>query len=177
MSYLFYIDEDRLAVLRPDCVKLCPSLSVLDENEILLIILVYDYHSMFRQWPEPERIRKAMIHVYGESIHGLLDEPKMKQAIEDYKSLQYDPRQEQINRLNTKVMEMYNKLDEDQGPSATKAIIQSIQTLNDQIKSLEQEQTNVIINRGVLKGGASLSFLEDIMKSQKYYKSITAPRK
>jgi uncharacterized protein YutE (UPF0331/DUF86 family) len=176
MSYLFYIDDKNNCVIHPDCVKLCPSLSVLDEKEVLLIVLIYDYHSIFRQWAEQERVRKAMVHVYGEIVHGLLEEPKMKAAIEDYKSLQYDPREEQVARLRNKVSKMYDKLDLDDAPSASKATLQTIEILNEQIKNLENEQTNIILNKGVIKGGAELSFLEQLMRSQKYYASVIAKR-
>ena len=105
MSYLFYADVKNNKVLHPDVVKLSPELALLSSEEVLFIILAYDYNSIYRQFPEKQRVSKAIWHVYNDSVPNLLNEEKrpqrIKSAIEAYKSLQY-------NR-NIELVEMYNK--------------------------------------------------------------------
>lgn len=67
MSYLFYSDIKNNIVLHPDCVKLSPELGLLNDKEILFIILAFDYNSIYRQFPERQRVSKAIWHVFGDN--------------------------------------------------------------------------------------------------------------
>lgn len=176
MSLLFYIDEKNNAVLRPDCIKLCPELSVLDEQELLLIILAYDYHSPYRQWPEPERKRKAMIHVYGEKIDDAYDTLKMKAAIAAYMSLQYDSKVELAHNYQHKIDNMLRVLEEDSAPTSIKKSLETIDLLRKSIRELQNEYEETVKNKGVIKGNQELSLLEELQRNVKLYKSIIAKR-
>jgi len=81
MSYLFLIDERKKTVLHPFAIKLCPELAVLTEKEILFLIFAFDYDSPFKQFPERQRLSKAIIHVYGDNVPELLDEEKRPKKI------------------------------------------------------------------------------------------------
>jgi len=92
MSYLFYVDTKNNAVLHPEVVKLCPSFSALSEKEILYVVLFADYNSIYKQFPEHERKRKAMWHAFDENEYELIESPRILDAVQDYTSLQYSPK-------------------------------------------------------------------------------------
>lgn len=173
MSLLFYIDpKNEGVVLRPDCYKLHPELSPLDEKELMLIILTYDYYSPYRQFPEPERKRKAVFHVYGENQLEKYEEPTIRNAIEAYKSLQFIPEIQQVEVYQKKIADCNQQLIEDNNVASTKKTLETIRLFEEAIRDLEKRATDAIVNKGVIKGGQELSFIEDLMKSEKYYKSV-----
>ena len=175
MSLLFYIDpRNDGVVLRPDCYKLHPELSPIDEKELMLIILTYDYHSPYRQFPEPERKRKAIFHVYGENMMEKYDEVTVRNAIEAYKSLQFIPEIQQVEVYQRKIAKLNQQLEEDDegAITTTKRTLETIQLFEDAIRDLEKRAIDSIVTKGQIKGGQELSFIEDMMKSEKYYKSV-----
>nr|WP_298660274.1 hypothetical protein [uncultured Flavobacterium sp.] len=177
MSYLFYFDDENLLVLRPDCVKLCPELGVLDAKELALVILVYDNHSKYRQFPEIDRKRKAAIDVYGEVKNDIFESLKIKNAIDAYKSLQYDPKIDLAEKYQEKIYNMLKLLDEDGKSTQTiQNTMKTIDLLRKSIKELEQETVSSVIMKGQVKGGQELSFLEEIQKNRKYYLSVIAKK-
>jgi hypothetical protein len=177
MSYLFYIDDRNSGViLRPDCYKLCPELSVLDEKEMMMIILIYDYHSIYRQFPEADRRRKAMAHVYGENMIELFEKQKIKNAIEAYRSLQYDPKIELAEKYQAKIDKMLELMEDDDSPTSNKKTLETIDLFRKAIRELENEVAESVANKGQIKGGQELSFLEELMRNKKYYQSVIAKK-
>lgn len=176
MSLLFYIDETSGVVLRPDCARLCPELSVLDDKELLMIILIYDYYSIFRQFPEAERKRKAMVMVYGENVDEIFNKQIIKNAIQAYKSLQYDPKVELQITYQKKIDKMLELMESDDSPTSNKKTLETIDLFRKAIRELEEEVVKSMIDKGQIKGGHDLSFLEDIMRSQKYFNSVIEKR-
>ena len=173
MSLLFYIDpKNDGIVLRPDCYKLHPELAPLDEKELLLIVLTYDYHSPYRQFPEPDRKRKAVLHVYGENELEKYDEPTVRNAIEAYKSLQFIPELHQVEVYQKKIALLNEQLIQDDNIASTKKALETIRMFEDAVRDLEKRAADAITNKNQIKGGQELSFIEDLMKSEKYYKSI-----
>lgn len=176
MSYLFYIDEKNNAILHRDCVNLCPELSVLTEQEVLFIILAYDNHSIYRQFPEDDRIRKAMIHVYNDNNPKLMQRDVIKNAIEAYKSLQFNPKIDLASKYQKKIDSLLSKLETDDNPTSNKNTLVVINDLRKSILALETEIAEEVEQDGVIKGGKSLSWLEKIQRNQKYYKSVIAKK-
>ena len=173
MSLLFYIDpKNNGIVLRPDCYKIHPELSPLDEQEILLIILTYDYYSPYRQFPEPERKRKAIFHVYGENLLEKYEEPTIRNAIEAYKMLQFIPEIYQVEVYQKKIAACNELLISDDNISSSKKNLETIKLFEDAIRDLEKRATDATVAKGQIKGGQELSFIEELMKSEKYYKSV-----
>lgn len=172
MSLLFYIDERNNVVLRPDCARLCPELIAIDDKELLMIILIYDYHSPYRQHPEEDRKRKAMVQVYGELMYELFDKQIIKNAIDSYKSLQYDPKIELAANYQRKIDKMLEIMEEDHSPTSNKKTLETIDLFRKAIRELENETNESVVNKGQIKGNQELSLLEDIMKSRKYYQSV-----
>lgn len=172
MSLLFYIDERNGVVLRPDCAKLCPELIAIDEKELLLIILIYDYHSPYRQFPEEDRKRKAMIQIYGENVYELFDKQIIKNAIHAYKSLQYDPKIELAASYQNKIDKMLELMEADHSPTSNKKTLETIDLFRKAIRELENEVLDSMVSKGQIKGNQELSLLEDVMRSRKYYQSV-----
>lgn len=178
MSLLFYTDLKNNLILRPECVKLCPSLSVLKEKELLYIILAYDYQSIYRKFPDHERKRKAMFHAFDDNMPDLESKPIIKTAIIDYISLQYDPKIELIKKYQKRVDKYMEDWEEDDNASSAKKYTEAITITKNAMLDLENEVTESIINKNVIKGGMELSFLETTLAdNQKIFKSVTAFRK
>lgn len=176
MSYLIDIDEKNNVILRPACYKLSPELSAISEKELLFIILAYDYFSIYRQYPEHDRIRKAMFHVFNDNIPKILEKPSVKLATEAYKGMQYSPKIELCRRYERKIDKMLDLLDDDDSPTSIEKTTKAIDSLRKNILSLEQEVSEAVLNKGAIKGGMELSFLEEIMQNKKYYESVIAKK-
>lgn len=180
MSYLFYSDIKNNIVLHPDCVKLSPELSLLTDKEVLFIILAFDYNSIYRQFPERQRVSKAIFHVWQDNKPELLLEEKrpkrISAAIEAYKSLQYNRNIELVEMYNKKIDDLLRILDTDTSTTGIKNAMDSIDKFRKAIQAIEREVVEEKIMDGELKGKTELSFLEKMKSNQKMYKSVTAKR-
>ncbi len=176
MSYLFYVDTKANVVLHPEVVNLIPSFRTLNEKEVLYIVLYADYNSPYKQFPDHERRRKAMWHAFDENESELIDSPKIKMAVEDYISLQYNPKIEVIRSYQQKIDKLLMQLQGDDAPSSIKKIDDAIDSLRRRIIAIQQEVDSQTLSEGVIKGKMTLSFLEKAMANVKYYKSITAKK-
>lgn len=180
MSYLFYADTKNNIVLHPDVVKLSPELGMLDSKEVMFIILAFDYNSLYRQFPERQRVSKAIWHVYQDSVPELLDPDKrpkkIRLGIEAYKSLQYNRNIELVEMYNRKIDALLAKIEDEDNDSALKRIRESIDGFRKDVRKLEEEIVEEKMMDGELKGNIKLSWLEKMQQNQKMYKAITAKR-
>ena len=172
MSYLVYVDEKNKLICRPECYKLSPELSVLTEDELLFVVLAIDYHSIYRQFPEHERIRKAMFHAFDAYFPDMLQKASIKLAIEAYKSLQYDPKIELAQRYQKKIDRLLELLDQDDSPSGITKNTAAINSLRKNINDLENEVAQSLVAEGQIKGDQEMSWLEKLQSNQKYYRSL-----
>lgn len=172
MSLLFYTDEKHKVILRPDCYKLSPELQILKDDEVLFIALAYDYHSPYRQFPEHERVKKAMIHAFDYYDTELVQKTSMKLAIEAYKGLQYDPKIELANRYQLKIDKLLNQLDGEDTPSAIKKIMEAVDALRANIRDLQNEYVQSLSAKGQIKGNKERSWLEEMQSNQKHYRTF-----
>ncbi len=172
MSYVFYIDAKNKKVIHPDAMKLCPELSVLNEQESLYLILAYDYFSPFNQFPELERSRKSQFTVWGELRSDIVAKEKIKKASECYMSLQFNSKLELIRTYEKKIKTFQDKIDSEDAPSMLKSIMDAISHLKKSIAELQKEATDEIITTAELKGGKKLSWLEEMQRNKEMYNSI-----
>lgn len=173
MSMLFYVDTNSNLVLHPEVVKLCPTLSVLNNDEMLFVVLFTDYHSPYKQYPEHERKRRAMQHAFSDNEYDLIESDRIQIAIKDYTSLQYSPKIEAARQFQLKIDDLLEVLKTDTSPTNIKKTIESIDLLRKTIQAYEKEYDDEIQKKGVLKGKMTLSWLEEIQANQKHYKSVT----
>jgi hypothetical protein len=176
VSYLFHIDEKNRAVLHPEVVNLIDSFRALSEKEMLYVILYADYNSPYKQHPDHDRKRKAIWHAFDDNEAELVETPRIKMAVEDYVSLQYNPKIEVIRNYQKKIDKLLVQLQEDEAPSSIKKIDDAIDSLRKRIDVMQKEVDASIQGEGVIKGKMTLSFLEKAMANMKYYKSITAKK-
>lgn len=180
MSYLFFIDQKNNKVLHPDVISLEPQLALLTDKEVLFIILAFDYNSIYRQFPERQRVSKAIFHVWNDNKPELLNEDKrpkrISAAIEAYKSLQYNRNIELVEMYNKKIDDLLNILDADISTTGIKNAMDSIDKFRKAIREIEKEVVEEKLMDGELKGKTELSFLEKMKGNIKMYKSVTAKR-
>lgn len=172
MSYLFYIDSKNNAILHPEVVKLCPSFNALTDKETLFVILYADYNSIYKQFPDHERKRKAMWHAFDDNETEIVESDRVKICIQDYISLQYNSKIETIRKYELKIEKLLLQLDEDGSPSSIEKIDKAISVLDKRINSMNKEVLDDTIDEGVLKGGRTKSLLEKLISNKKRYESI-----
>lgn len=172
MSLLFYVDTKNNTVIHPEVVKLCPSFQALNEKEVLYVVLYADYNSIYKQFPEHDRKRKAMWHAFNDNETELVDSERIKYAIQDYISLQYSPKIETINSYQKKIDSLLAQLEAEDSPVGIEKIDKAIGTLRKRIDDMQNEVNADTIKKSVLKGGKTKSFLEEIMSNQKHYFSV-----
>lgn len=180
MSYLIYCDLKNNIVLHPDVLKLSPELGLLDNKEVLFIVLAYDYNSIFRQFPERQRVSKAIWAVYQDNVPELLNEEKrsqrIKSAIEAYKSLQYNRNIELVEMYNKKIDELIKLLEAETSNTGIKNAMDSIDKFRKAIRSIEEEIVEEKLIDGELKGNVKMSWIEKMQSNQKMYYAVTAKR-
>lgn len=181
MSYLFYFDPLNKLVLRPECLKQCPELTVLNNKEIAFVILSTDYHSKYHQFPDQDRIRNAMWEAFDENVPGLMEKSKIKAAVEAYTSLQYNDKIEQIRRYRVKLNRLTARFlsddDDDASNTSQNNTMKTIDSLRIAIKELETEVADQMISEGVIKGDQTLSHLENLFTNNaKRYRDVTAKK-
>lgn len=180
MSMLFYCDIKNNIILHPDVVKLSPELGLLTEQEVLFIVLCYDYNSIYRQFPERQRVSKAIWHVWQDNQPNILNEEKrpqnIKNAIESYKSLQYNRNIELVEMYNRKIDELLRILEEDNSTNGIKNAMDGIDRFRKAIRLIESEIVDEKLIDGELKGNVKRSWLEALQSNQKMYFAVTAKR-
>lgn len=176
MSYIFKLDFRKRVVLNRECVKLCPELYKLPKDDLIVIILAYDYHSPYHQFPLEERLRKALRHVYGEDSKNFFERKGIKKNVDLYRSLQYDYRRELIDTYRSKVFYLQNELEDTTDNKQIGLILDSITKLNSSIEKMQQEieKTDDYLD---IKGGTKLSLLEKLQQSKElFYKHARADK-
>lgn len=176
MSYLFHLDKKNNAVLHPEAVKLCPELGLLNEKETLFIILAFDYNSIYKQYPERQRLSKAIWHAYGDNNPKLLEEDKREKrirvAIDAYKSLQYNRNEELISIYQRKIEQAQEEILNEDSSTRLKNLRDIISGFRKDIRELETEVVEKSILEAELKGDRELSLLENWQTNMKHYNSI-----
>lgn len=173
MSYLIQINEKLKSVIHPDAVKLFPGFNVLSADEILFIVLVYDYCSPYAAFTEDERLRRASLHVWSDNNVDLIQKQKIKNAIEAYKGLQYNPKIELSKAYQRKIDQLTAGLEDLTAPDQIKKTLDSINLLRASVRELEQEVLAVYEEEGKMVGGGERSFLENMHKNRELYKKVT----
>lgn len=180
MSMMFYCDTKNNIVLHPDAVKLSPELALLNDKEVLFIVLAFDYNSIYRKFPERQRLSKAIWHVWQDNKPELLDPSKrpkrMANAIEAYNSLQFNRNIELVEMYNRKIDSLLVLLEHETTPTAIKNLTDSIERFRKDIQRIESEVVEEKLMEGEIKGNQKLSWLEKMQQNQKMYKSMIAKK-
>lgn len=156
---LFTVNKENSLILDSEAIKLCPGLKKISDEEILFVVLAYDYKSPYHQFPEEERVRKAKRHVWG-TIEGEQDQKDdVLEAIDLYRSLQYDVRRETIINYSKKIDHLNRLLANEESARNIKSLDETIDRLLQRIDTLQNEVDKA--DESVeLKGGGKLSLIE-----------------
>lgn len=176
MSLLITCDIKNNIIIRPEVLKLVDSFAALNEKEMIFVILSTDYFSIYRQFPEHERRRKAMWHAFEDNEVKIIESQRIKDAISDYMSLQYNPKIELARKYQQRIDKFSESMEMDDSPTSIKKTIDAIAALRMSINALDREVDEETLNEGVVKGKMTLSLLEKVMANQKLYKSITVAK-
>lgn len=175
--FLISINKNGSKVLHPDAAKLEPSLSKLSEEELLLIVLAYDYYSPFRQLSEQERMRRAHEQVFRYSKKNIWDSPKIKEAVTAYMGLQYDERREQVKTYLAKISTINEAIRTSDSPTTIANYIKTNTGLRAAVNAIEEEllmdEEKESIN---IQGKGKLSLLETLMRNKEKYQSVIRNR-
>lgn len=172
MAFLFFIDEKKNTVLHPEAVKLHPVLSTLTEDEILFVVLAYDYCSPYAHFSEDDRVRRASLHVWSDNKVDILKKQKIKSAIDIYKGLQYNPKIDLVKAYQNKIDALNRNLETTNDAAGIEKTLKAQALLRKSIKELEQEVLEAYLEEGKIVGGGERTFLEKMQKNQELYKSI-----
>jgi hypothetical protein len=172
MSLLFHTDNEGSAILHPEIVKLCPSLAALSEKEVLFIVLYTDYNSIYKQYPDNDRKRRAMFHAFGDNEVELVNSQRIQDAIADYNSLQYSSKLETAKIYQQKIDKYQQQLLVDDNPLSGKKIGDAIDDLTRRIETLKGDYDKEMRNNGVIKGKMDLSRLEKVMANRNHWLAI-----
>lgn len=173
MSYLIAIDQKEKRILRPEIIKLFPNFLACSEQQLVTIILAYDYFSPYSQFPEEDRKRKALAHVYEDKEPDKFWElEKIKKSVEDYKACQFNPKQHLIEEDNIAILNLQKAIAAEKDPSELAKLITSQDKLRKLVKELEKEVHADIVERGVIMGNSNLSWLDIFQQNAKAYSAI-----
>lgn len=171
--YLFSINTKGTAVLYKEAVQLCPVFKKLDEKEILFLILAYDNYSPFRQLSEDERIRRAKAQVYGAQDIRPWEIPTIKEAIEEYVSLQYNPLLEQRKTYQEKIEKINDGIRDADSPAQIKNLLTTNKELRKELEQMDKELLMQEEEESIeIYGKGSLSWLERAIRNKKRYKEM-----
>lgn len=169
---LFQIEKNKKVIINPEAVRLAPKLRDLTEQEILFIILAFDYHSPSHQFPEQERIRRANRYIFGKDDY---DYKHLEAAIKQYNSLQYDSKRETIKAYQTRIKSLQQEV--------LNCDVKKINDFDVAIERLEkrcsdlQKEVDADEEIAQLKGGGQKTFIERWQENQKKFKQDEEYRK
>lgn len=168
---LFKLNARGNAVLVKEAVKICPEFKNLTDDQLLFVILAYDYFSKFHQFPEDERVRKAKLEVFGKEA---FDEKQklVRIAVDSYKGLQFDVRRETLNTYKLKISKLNKELlRDDIDAREMKDIMETISRLQKNVGELEVEIEKDMLSME-LTSGKELSWLEKMQSNLEAYKKF-----
>lgn len=168
MSLIFKLDSRKRIILNKECIRLCPDLTKISEDELITIILAYDYNSPYHQFPQEERLRKAIRHVYGKDNNTFGKKKTVAKAIENIKSLRYDYRRELVDTYRSKIFMLQTKLNGTMDNKDIGLILDSITKLNTSIERMQRE-IDKTDDFSDIKGGTVLSLLEKLQQNKELF--------
>lgn len=169
MPGVFIVNNSNTAILSSDAVKLCPELRKLTEEQVLYIILAYDYiDSPWRRMPLEDRQRLAKRKIWGEKDFNPEDYKNVLAGIEEYKGLIYDEEREMRDTLLIKLRMLNGEFLAESDVNRLNQIIKSQDLVQ---KRIDDFDVKIDIKEETikLKAGKQLSFIEQFMRNRVKY--------
>lgn len=171
---LFSLDTSQNAVINIDAAKICPELKKITKEELLYIIVVYDYHSPHSQFDLEER-RGIALNKYLKGKKNPETKIAVQKAIEAYKSLQFDQKRETLSIYREKINSLTTDLIDAEDSARISDIIKSSESIRKQIDSIEKKIDDDE-KMAEIKGGSTLSFIEQVQNNRKEYLDTWKPQ-
>ncbi len=172
MNYLFSTNKKGTVIFHPDVMGLCPEFAVLNDQDRLCLVLIADYNSPFNQLPESDRKHKARLQVYGDNKIESFEKKVFKNAVDLYKSLQYNPKRELTKVYQDKISSLSNDLVIATSPTAIKNILDSQKNMRNAMEELTKEVSEQEEYKIELRGKGTLSLLEEICANKAEYERV-----
>lgn len=166
MPGVFTVNSSHTVILSNEAVKLCPELRQLNEQQVLYIILAYDYiDSPWRRQPLEDRKRLAKRKIWGDKKFVPEDYKKVAAGINEYKGLIYDPEREQRDVLLTKLNSLNNEFINETDTGALTQLMKSQDLIQDRIDAFDIK-IDIKEEKVKLKAGKKLSYIEQFMRNR-----------
>jgi len=169
MPGVFLVNNNYTIVLSKEAVKLSPQLSKLNNDQLLYIILAYDYtDGPYRLHPIEDRKRLAKRRIWKDKDFVPEDYKNMKEAIHEYKGLIYDYEREYRDVLVTKLQQLNNKFALEEDPRTMQYLMKSIELVESKLNEVE---TKIDIKEQdlKLKGNKTISLIEKFQRNKDKY--------
>lgn len=166
---LFYVDKKGKTVIVPEAVQLVPLFGELSEQDMLYVILRTDYFSIFHQYPENERQKKAQGWVYGMNSINPERNPKVVKAIAEYERIQYDEKRHLLNVIINKMKQYELLYQNEQNPETSDRYLKSL--INTQL-IVDKYKSEIALNiqaETTIKGNKRKSLVEIMQSNQALY--------
>ena len=173
MDYLFSVSKKGTVLFHSAVMNLCPEFSFLSEQDKLCLVLIVDYNSPFNQLPESDRRHKARLQVFGDNDITQFDKKVFQNAVELYKSLQYNSKRELIKVYEDKITSLSKDLVIATSPTAIKNILDSQKSMRKAMEELTNELSDQEEHKIELRGKGTLSLLEEITSNKLEYERVT----
>jgi hypothetical protein len=168
---LFRIDEKNKVVLDKEAIKLCPGLKLLSQQQLLYVILCYDYNQKFHQFSLEERRILAKKETFGDVQLNPEHEQKVLNAINEYMSLQFDEDRATLDAYKTKKRMLLDKVHYEDDSTKLQKLFAAIKFIDNEIKDL-QVKIETDIKTAEIKGGGKLSLLETMIGNKEKFKKV-----
>ena len=168
---IFKVKQEKVELI-PEAYKLCPGLSLLKEDTLKYIIYVYDNSKKnpLSRKPEHERKIQAKRWLWNNDTKNPESSSRVREAINEYKSLIYDEREEIINACKSKLAILNKEIAKPDVIDSKQLsdLDKSISLLQKRVEQLEKE-IDLEEEMVELKGNKELSWLERMKRSRELF--------
>lgn len=169
MPGIFIVNSSHTVIISNEAVRLCPELAKLTQEQVIYIIMAYDYiDSPWRRYPLEDRKRLAKRKVWGDKKFVPEDFKNVLAGINEYKGLIYDVDREQREILLAKLNSLNNQFISETDTGNLALLMKSqdlIQKRLDEVDiRLDIKEENI-----KLKAGKKLSLIEQFMRNRGQY--------
>jgi hypothetical protein len=169
MPGIFTVNNSHTVILSSEAVKLCTELSKLTEEQVLYIILAYDYlDSPWRRYPLEDRKRLSKRKIWGDQEFVPEEFANMQLAIDEYKGLIYDIDYEMRDALLSKLKTLDHNLIIETDTSKINLILRSQDILKARLDELDIK-IDIKQEAIKLKSSKKLSYIEMFMRNREQY--------
>lgn len=158
---IFLFDKKERCVVNPDALKLTTYLKKISKDEFYYIVLAYDYESPYHQLPEDDRKLKARRQVFksggGDDIE--TGNKNLIEAVQEYKSLQYDPQREILNNYIKRIKALNNDFLQETNMDKLVKLDKTIALIQKRAEDIQQKINKSLANIEV-KGKRKLNYIE-----------------